>query len=117
LAEEGFSARVFAVDQHGGYLIYRFNGRLKVFIDGRVDFYGASFVEDYVTMLLAKPGWRTLFERHHFTHALLPGDAALLDALRREGWRKIVSDPVAVLLRAPASGTVLADPVPDPFDR
>ena len=38
-------ARLFAPDKFGGYLIYRSNGALKVFFDGRSDLYGADFLQ------------------------------------------------------------------------
>ncbi len=37
------SARIFTYDQWGDYLIYRLYPRIRVFIDGRSDFYGARF--------------------------------------------------------------------------
>ena len=40
-------ARLFAPDKFGGYLIYRSNGALKVFFDGRSDLYGADFLKQY----------------------------------------------------------------------
>ena len=35
--------RLLAPDKFGGYLIYRFDGRVRVFIDGRSDLYGPVF--------------------------------------------------------------------------
>src|SRR5262249_6007521 len=40
-------ARLFAPDKFGGYLIYRSNGQMKVFFDGRSDLYGADFLKQY----------------------------------------------------------------------
>ena len=51
-------ARLFAPDKFGGYLIYRSNGTLKVFFDGRSDLYGADFLKQYSRLVQVRPGWR-----------------------------------------------------------
>jgi len=96
-------ARLFAPDKFGGYLIYRSGGALKVFFDGRSDFYGADFLIQYGRLVQVRPGWRQYWNSFGFSHALLPVDAPLLAALEQAGWRPIYSDQTAVLLVA--SGT------------
>jgi hypothetical protein len=91
-------ARLFAPDKFGGYLIYRSNGTLKVFFDGRSDLYGADFLKRYSRLVQVRPGWRAYWESFHFTHALLPADAPLLPALEQIGWRPIYQDKTAILL-------------------
>jgi hypothetical protein len=90
--------RLFAPDKFGGYLIYRSNGALKVFFDGRSDLYGAEFLKQYSRLVQVRPGWRAYWETFHFTHALLPPDAPLLPALEQIGWRPIYQDKTATLL-------------------
>jgi hypothetical protein len=92
------TARIMAPDHYGGYLIYRFRGARKVFFDGRSDFYGAAFMDDYFRLSTVRPGWHELMKKYAFTHALLPKDSALGDALEHDGWRKISEDRVAILL-------------------
>jgi len=101
LAPELFqpSARLLATDKFGGYLIYRFDGGLKVFFDGRSDFYGRQFLNDYRRLVQVRPGWPELVARFRFTHALLPSDASLADALERAGWRVLYRDAAATLLK------------------
>lgn len=91
-------ARVFASDKFGGYLIYRSKGTLKVFFDGRSDLYGADFLKQYARLVQVRPGWREYWKTFHFTHALVPADAALLPALEQNGWRPIYQDQTATLL-------------------
>lgn len=93
--------RVLAPDKYGGYLIYRFNGRPKVFFDGRSDFYGSGFMKQYIRLLEVRPGWRDLLTLWGFTHALLPADYSLVPALEQAGWRVLFRDDVSVLLEAP----------------
>jgi len=91
-------ARLFAPDKFGGYLIYRSNGTLKVFFDGRSDFYGAEFLKRYSRMVQLRPGWREYWDSFQFTHALLPSDVPLVPALDQVGWREVYRDDMATLL-------------------
>ena len=91
-------ARLFAPDKFGGYLIYRSNGALKVFFDGRSDLYGADFLKRYSHLVQVRPGWREYWETFHFTHALVPADAPLLPALEQIGWHPVYQDKTATLL-------------------
>ena len=96
-------ARLFSSDRFGGYLIYRFDGRRKVFFDGRSDFYGAEFLISYSNMVQARPGWQPEFARWGFTHALLPPNYALVAALESAGWKETYRDGTAILLKGPQS--------------
>jgi hypothetical protein len=91
-------ARLFAPDKFGGYLIYRSNGTLKVFFDGRSDLYGADFLKQYSRLVQVRPGWLQYWESFHFTCALLPADAPLLPALEQIGWRRLYQGKTAILL-------------------
>jgi hypothetical protein len=92
------TARILAPDDFGGYLIYRFNGERKVFVDGRSDFYGTEFLERYFSLMDPRRGWRDEFNRWNFTYALLPPENRLIPALETNGWREIYRDRIAVLL-------------------
>src|SRR6185437_6107337 len=94
-------ARILSTDSFGGYLIYRFRGERKVFFDGRSDYYGSAFLNDYMRLIAALPGWREQLNRWHFTHALLPPDCALIPALEAIGWPELYRDRTAVLLASP----------------
>jgi hypothetical protein len=90
-------ARLYANDKFGGYLIYRFAGERKVFFDGRSDYYGADFMNRYLKIPAAKPGWRAEWDRWQFTHALVPKTEALSLWLPELGWTKIGEDESAML--------------------
>lgn len=94
-------ARLLSTDKFGGYLIYRFAGRRKVFFDGRSDFYGAAFLKQYGRLMAARPGWRETVEACAFTHALLPPDSPLAAALEAAGWKRLGRDEAALLLERP----------------
>ncbi len=83
--------RVLAPPQYGDYLIYRFDGRLPVFVHSGMD--GADH------LLAMQHGWRAELDAVGFTHALLPQDAPLAQALEALGWTPIFEDEASILLR------------------
>jgi hypothetical protein len=89
---------LLAPDKYGGYLIYRFDGRRKVYFDGRSDFYGVEFLKEYVSLLELRRGWEEIVTKYAFTHALLPVRYSLVPALEQRGWRKVYGDETSVLL-------------------
>ncbi len=92
------SIRMYANWQWGGYLIYRLWPSLKVFDDGRTDFYAPAFVQDGLDVWDAKSNWSTILAQYHVNAALLPVDSALATVLReRPDWRPVYQDQVAVL--------------------
>jgi len=98
LEQQGLEHRVFAKDQWGGYLIYRFEGRLKVFVDGRSDFYGTDLLETYAKVVEVKPGWDAVLKQYGVRFVLVPPDHALASALDlSRGWKRVYTDSVATV--------------------
>ncbi len=98
LEQRGLQHHVFARDQWGGYLIYRFNGRLKVFIDGRSDFYGQDLLERYGQVVEVKPGWDSVLAQEQVHFVLVAPEQALASALRMSrDWKPVYADRVAVI--------------------
>jgi hypothetical protein len=92
------SIRLYASWQWGGYLIYRLWPSLKVFDDGRTDFYGPAFVQDGLDVWDAKSNWSAILAQYDVNATLLPVDSALASVLReRPDWTPVYQDPVAVL--------------------
>jgi hypothetical protein len=92
------AGRVFATDQWGGYLIYRFGGRLKVFIDGRSDFYGQNLLETYAQVTAIKPGWDRVLKQYDVQFVLVPPESPLASVLQlRADWKRVYSDSVSAL--------------------
>lgn len=96
-------ARLYAPDKFGGYLIYRFEGRRKVFFDGRSDFYGSGFMQRYIRIAEARPGWREGLAGFGITHALVPAGSTLAGVLGAAGWRLIHGDRTALLFAVEGS--------------
>ena len=98
MTQQGPEARVFAKDQWGGYLIYRFAGRSKVFVDGRSDFYGQDLLETYAQVVEVKPGWDAVLKQFDVRFVLVAPDNALASALQLSSeWKRVHTDPVAAV--------------------
>jgi hypothetical protein len=98
--EPGSATRLFCSWQWGGYLIYRAWPAIKVFNDGRTDFYGPAFVKEGLRAWQAAPDWSNILARHRVNAALLPVDSALASVLReRTDWKLVYQDQVAVLFQ------------------
>ena len=90
--------RLYSSWQWGGYLIYRLWPSVRVFDDGRTDFYGPAFVEDGLRAWNACPDWAAILARDRVNAALLPIDSALATVLReRSDWKLVYHDRVALL--------------------
>ncbi len=92
--------RILTSDQWSDYLIYRLYPGVRVFFDGRSDFYGPALGADYRELMMASAGWRGTLARYRFDLALLPRDWPLSATLDREpGWHRVYEDSVASLYR------------------
>jgi hypothetical protein len=94
----GLSGRIFTHYDHGGYIIYRCAPRLKVFMDGRTEFYNEEIFRDYLNILHKGPEFEGLIERYGIDFFLVPHNPSLgawgiLNYLSKsEKWRLIYFD-------------------------
>jgi hypothetical protein len=105
LAQLDPGQRIFTHDEWGDYLIYRLspNGT-KVFIDGRSDFYGEKFCQEYIDVMNVKYNWEQTLARYGVDTILLPPTAALASTLKESShWRAVYDDGLAIVFR-PAIG-------------
>jgi hypothetical protein len=97
--------RLYSNWQWGGYLIYRLWPSLRVFDDGRTDFYGPRFVNEGLRVWDVHPGWSGILDRYQVNAALLPVDSVLASVMReRDDWKPIYQDGVAVLFAKVEAG-------------
>ena len=83
----------------GGYLIWKLYPQYHVFIDGRADIYGDSFMEDFGSAYYLTDDWRKSLETWGIRTLVLPPDAPLVTALRTgTNWKQIYADSEAVVL-------------------
>jgi hypothetical protein len=92
------SGRLLTPDQWGDYIIYSFFPRQKVYVDGRSDFYGEKFGQEYMHLMQGAYDWRTILDRNGFNVALLPVDWPLASMLKTDPSWRIVQDDTRVIL-------------------
>lgn len=99
--------RIFTHDEWGDYLIYKLAPQgTKVFVDGRSDFYGGKFDQEYLDALNAKYTWSEMLARYGVDTILLPVDAPLVGALKEtRHWTAVYDDGMAIVFR-PASANL-----------
>ena len=82
----------------GGYLIWRLYPAYRVFIDGRTDVYGDSFMDDLYATYHLTDGWKRPMQQWQIRTVILPPDAPLISALRSQAaWKQIYADSQAVI--------------------
>ena len=97
------SARIFAYDQWGDYLIYRLFPQTRVFVDGRSDFYGSDFSRKVMEVGTVKYDWEKTLNDFAIDTLLLPPSSPLGGALKESSrWRLVYDDGVALIFRAAA---------------
>lgn len=84
--------RLAAKDVVGNYLEFRSEGRVKVFIDDRVDMFPASVVNDERTLLKASKDWQEPLDRWHIDTILWDSDDPLATVLAESPkWKRVGS--------------------------
>ena len=94
-------ARIFADDEWGDYLVYNLWPKgLKVFVDGRSDFYGNKFDQEYIDAISVKYDWAKTLARYGVNTLLLRADAPLAGAVKESSkWRVVYDDGRAIVFR------------------
>ena len=100
--------RILTSDQWGDYLIYRYYPNIKVFIDGRSDFYGAEFGEEYLQLMHSDYRWASIIDRYGFDLALLPSQWSLATTMKASPEWKVKYDDGKALLLERVSGPTRA---------
>ena len=108
----GTSARLATTDLWGGYLIYRLYPEVRVFWDGRVDFYGTQYNQAAVDMFMGGCDWSRTLAEHRITAVLVPVNLPLASLLSQSvDWQPVYRDGMAILFQlAPAETSTVAKP-------
>jgi hypothetical protein len=80
----------------GGYLIFK---GVKPYVDGRADMYGDAWVQEYLAIIGGQqPDVDRAFKRWDIRWTILsPKDALVKQLDARPGWKRLYSDPFAVV--------------------
>jgi hypothetical protein len=82
----------------GGYMIWNLYPDYRVYIDGRADVYGDSYLEEFLKTHDGRAGWRAPLEREGVRTVVVKPDVPLASLLRQEaGWRNVFEDEQAVI--------------------
>lgn len=82
----------------GGYLIWRLYPAYRVYIDGRADVYGDTFIEDFLKIYRAEPGWSDRLAERDVRLVLVEPDSPLALALTGDSnWQRVFSDARSAL--------------------
>jgi hypothetical protein len=83
----------------GGYVAWQLKGQVKVFVDGRADFYPPKVMNDFIAAYFGKADWRNVLDRNGVTMVIAPPDAPIsnLLSMHASGWRCVYRDKVAVV--------------------
>ncbi len=95
--------KVFAFYNWGGYIHWRTDGKLKVFIDGRANtVYDDDTYNAYVAVLSGKPGWLDIIESSQADYFLWPyhirGGEKFQLMMSSGRWQVVYQDSVSYLL-------------------
>jgi hypothetical protein len=91
-------SRVLTTDQWGDYLIYT-DPRIKVFVDGRSDFYGPEVGNEYLGIINGRWDWQQILTKYQFNLALVPTETAIAQLLKLSpDWRAVADDGKRILL-------------------
>jgi hypothetical protein len=108
-----YASGVFSTDQWGDYLIYRHYPNMKVFIDGRSDFYGEKFGDRYIEVIDSQWNWEKTLDEYGVRTMLLPANASVASVLKGSShWRVVYDDHVAIVFERVAGGQQAAGTLP-----
>jgi hypothetical protein len=95
------SARIFTHDEWGDYLIFRLYPKVRVFIDGRSDYYGDDFETQCLDVLNVNYDWEKILNGFGVDTILLPRSAPLAGVLKETSrWRVVYDDGAALIFRS-----------------
>jgi hypothetical protein len=103
------AGNVFSLWNWGGYIHWRTDGGLKVYVDGRADtIFDDETYRRYVTVLGSSPGWLELVEASGADYVLWPhsrgkGREKLRALVATGRWRPVYSDAVSWLVARTAA--------------
>ncbi len=82
----------------GGYVAWKLYPLVRIFVDGRADYYPKKVMQEYLEMTGGGPRWRRLLERYQVNAVLLPPRYPLISLLKQDNdWKEAFRDRVSVL--------------------
>jgi hypothetical protein len=105
LGGAGIHNRIFTDDEWGDFLIYTLYPT-RVYVDGRSDFYGDKFDDEYLDILNVKYDWQKTLAGYAVDTVLLSAHAPLAGAIKESrSWRVVYDDGIAIIFQPVAPST------------
>ncbi len=100
LKRSGCRGRIFNTMEWGGYLSWHLQPEVKVFIDGRIDFFPDAVWNDYIRIAGAAPDWELTLARYNVEVVVWNPELSkkLPIALEQSpGWKNVYHDATATV--------------------
>jgi hypothetical protein len=97
LASHPVPGRLFNSYNFGSYLLWNLPS-MPVFVDGRTDLYDDALLDQYVTVINARDGWRDVLDSWKIGVVFIEPTAPIREVLLAEGWTVYYEDLQAVIL-------------------
>jgi hypothetical protein len=98
LLKNNLTGNIYNLYHWGGYLIWRLYPEYKVFIDGRADVYGDTFIEEYLQVYQLRGSWTAPLESYGVRLILIDPGSALSTVLGESAsWDRAYADDEAVV--------------------
>lgn len=95
LKREKINGNMFNNDEFGDCLIYSTYPMYKVFIDGRLDMYGADRLKEYQKVASFKQGWEKVIQKYDISWVVFGANTPLSrHLLQHRDWKLIYADNV-----------------------
>jgi len=105
LCARGAQGALYNTYGWGGYLIWRLYPQVRVFIDGRADVYGDTFIEEmYLKAYRGGADWRAPLEQYDVRLVLVEPNAPIVTHLARDAqWQRLYEDHQAIVFERKSS--------------
>jgi hypothetical protein len=98
LKKEKLDGNMFNPMVFGGYLIYGTWPSYRVFVDGRVDMYGAELMKEHDEILRPSPQWKSILEKYNINFIFTNTHSSFSTLLReRKDWKAIYTDDLVTV--------------------
>lgn len=98
ISSTGIHDHMFNPDDWSGYLIYKLYPGTKLYFDDRHDFYGESFIKDYLKAAHGSWDWQVPLEKYEVKWVLAPVQSPLSSLLKEsKKWRLEYDDGLAAV--------------------
>lgn len=107
LKSQGMTGNCLTRYDWGGYVAWRSQGQIKVFVDGRADFYPLEVLRHFIAAYFGRKDWHKVLDRYGVTMVIAPPNAPIssLLSLHAGEWQCLYRDKIAIVFTRCALAT------------